>query len=60
MECENRFAIICFQPSARGRHPAKVDPYSVPEEGVVGEAQTMVKIMLFFVMWFICYTYPYE
>ena len=23
-----------FQPNARGRHPANVDPYSVPEEGV--------------------------
>ena len=26
----------------------------------MGEAQTMAKIMLFFVMQFICYTYPYE
>ena len=23
-----------FQPNARGQHPANVDPYSVPEEGV--------------------------
>lgn len=34
--------------------------FHTPSDEMMGEAQDIAEIMLFFVMWFICYTYPYE
>ena len=30
-----QIAIICLQPSARGRYLGNIDPYGVPEEGAM-------------------------
>ena len=37
-DCNNLFAAL----AARGRYPVNIDPYSVPEEGAMGDEEEMM------------------